>query len=56
MQMSGHIHASAALPLGKKLLVGWVGPRVSLDVVVKWKDFYLRLEPNEFSFARSKFS
>jgi hypothetical protein len=40
MEVSGQLHAPAALPPGKEPLVphwigGWVGPRAVLDAVVK---------------------
>jgi hypothetical protein len=43
MEVSGQLHAPAALPPGKELLIpigwirGWVGPRAVLDAVVKRK-------------------
>jgi hypothetical protein len=42
MEVSGQLHALAALPLGKEQLVshwigGWMGPRASLDMVAKRK-------------------
>jgi hypothetical protein len=42
MQVSGQLHALAALPPGKEPLDthwirGWVGPRAVLDMVVKRK-------------------
>jgi hypothetical protein len=37
MEVSGQLHASAALPPGKDAsthwMEGWVGPRASLDVI-----------------------
>jgi len=43
MEVSGQLHALAALPLGKEQLVshwigGWMGPRASLDMVAKRKN------------------
>jgi hypothetical protein len=37
MDMSGRLHAPAALPLEKQPLGGWMGPRAGLDMVVKRK-------------------
>jgi hypothetical protein len=42
MEVSGQLHASAALPSGKEppgthWIGGWVGPRAVLDAVVKRK-------------------
>jgi hypothetical protein len=48
MEVSDQLHAPAALPPGKQLLVagGWVGPRAVLDAVVKRKIPSLRRESN----------
>jgi hypothetical protein len=37
MEVSGHLHTSAALPTGKEGIGGWVDPRAVLDAVVKRK-------------------
>jgi hypothetical protein len=37
MEMSGQLHASAALPPEKHCIGGWVGPRAGLDVMGKIK-------------------
>jgi hypothetical protein len=42
MEVSGQLHAPAALPSGKELMAplgigGWMGPKAGLDAVVKRK-------------------
>jgi hypothetical protein len=50
MEVSGQLHAPAALPLGKvpctHRIGGWVGPRAFLDAVVKRKIPSPRRESN----------
>jgi hypothetical protein len=57
MEVSGLLHASAALCPGKKPLApwigGWVGPRASLDVLEKRKIVYPCQESNSVSAQES---